>query len=290
MQVSIIIVNYNTCRLLADCLASVYAQTRQVDFEVIVVDNASTDGSESFITARFPEVAWINAGGNLGFGRANNLGAQHAKGEWLLLLNSDTVLCNDAVSLFYSYATAHRHERIGVLGSWLLDAEGMPNASYGCFPTPRSEIAYLLGKLRGNTEADTNTERDVDYVIGADMLVSRELFARLGGFDPEIFLYYEETDLQRRMADEGYVRRIITGPRITHFEGGSFGRKGLTAGRFMMAQRSYNYYLRKHYRGLRYAAYKTVLCLVRLTVFVTTDWPFKDKLKAYKTVIGNHQS
>lgn len=286
VQVSIIIINYNTCRLLADCLASVYAQTQQVDFEVIVVDNASTDGSEAFIMARFPEVIWVNAEENLGFGRANNLGAQHAKGEWLLLLNSDTVLLNNAVSLFYSYATAHQHERIGVLGAWLLDAEGKPNASYGSFPTPRSEIAYLLNKLQGKVGADTDTDCDVDYVIGADMLVSRELFARLGGFDHEIFLYYEETDLQRRMADDGYVRRIITGPRITHFEGGSFGHKGLTVERFIMAQNSYNYYLRKHYHGMRYAAYKTVLCLVRLTVFVTTDWPFKDKLRAYKAVLS----
>lgn len=286
MQVSIIIVNYNTCRLLADCLASVYAQTHRVTFEVIVVDNGSTDGSEAFVTARFPEVVWVNAGGNLGFGRANNLGAGRATGEYLFLLNSDTVLCNDAVSLFYDYAVSHRHERIGALGSWLLDAEGRPNASYGCFPTPSSEIAYLLGKMARHRRQDVAADLDVDYVTGADMFVACDLFVRLGGFDPAIFMYYEETDLQRRMADEGYARRVIAGPRIIHLEGGSFGRKGLTFGRFAMAQRSYNYYLRKHYHGLRYALYKSVLCLVRLTVFVTTDWTFKDRVRAYRIVLS----
>lgn len=286
MQVSIIIVNYNTCRLLADCLASVYAQTHRVTFEVIVVDNGSTDGSEAFVTARFPEVVWVNAGGNLGFGRANNLGAGRATGEYLFLLNSDTVLCNDAVSLFYDYAVSHRHERIGALGSWLLDAEGRPNASYGCFPTPSSEIAYLLGKMARHRRQDVAADLDVDYVTGADMFVACDLFVRLGGFDPAIFMYYEETDLQRRMADEGYARRVIAGPRIIHLEGGSFRRKGLTFGRFAMAQRSYNYYLRKHYHGLRYALYKSVLCLVRLTVFVTTDWTFKDRVRAYRIVLS----
>lgn len=287
MQVSIIIVNYNTCRLLADCLASVYRQITGVTFEVIVVDNGSTDGSEAYITRHFPEVVWVNAGGNLGFGRANNLGVGRATGEYLFLLNSDTILCNDAVSLFYDYAVSHLHERIGALGSWLLDAEGKPNASCGCFPTPRSEMAYLFGKMVRNNRLDVTADLDVDYVTGADMFVARDLFMRLGGFDPAIFMYYEETDLQRRMADEGYVRRVITGPRIIHLDGGSFGRKGLTVGRFVMAQRSYNYYLRKHYRGLRYALYKSVLCLVRLTVFVTTDWTFKERLRAYRIVLSN---
>ena len=91
MDVSIIIVNYNTRQLLADCLASIFKETSGFSYEVIIVDNASRDGSQDFICQLYPQVIWINSGKNLGFGRANNLGAKVAKGEYLFLLNSDTV-------------------------------------------------------------------------------------------------------------------------------------------------------------------------------------------------------
>lgn len=124
MNVSIIIVNYNTKVLLGQCLESVFEMTRDIAFEVLVVDNASSDGSEEYITSKFADVVWINSGGNLGFGRANNLGAEHAKGEYLFLLNSDTILKNNAVKIFYDYMQSHKDERIGALGAWLYDDMG----------------------------------------------------------------------------------------------------------------------------------------------------------------------
>ena len=273
-------------RKLNDCLKTVYEKTQNVNFEVIVVDNASSDGSEEFICARYPLVRWINSGKNLGFGRANNLGARYAQGEYLFLLNSDTLLQNNAVGEFLNYAREHRLEPIGALGCWLSDREQKLNNSFGFFPCAKNEIAYLLGHYRQPTKEDTTTERNVDYITGADLFIEKRLFDELGGFDKNIFMYYEETDLQYRMAKRGLLRKIIPGPRIVHLEGGSFERKGLSFKRFMMAQTSYNYYMKKTFRGFNYCYNRLLLCFIRLTIFITTNWTFTEKLKAYNRVLS----
>lgn len=286
MDVSIIIVNYNTKQLLADCLATVYEKTKDVVFEIIIVDNASVDGSEEYILQRYPDVKWINSGCNLGFGRANNLGVKHAIGKYLFLLNSDTLLTNNAIYLFFKYAENHQNENIGVLGSWLLDVNENPNNSFGFFPNARNEINYLLGRYRRPTKQDLTTEKDVDYITGADLFVKKNLFEEVGGFDKNIFMYYEETDLQYNIANRGLIRRIIPNPRIIHLEGGSFKCKGLSFKRFMMAQTSYNYYLKKNFKGFSYCYNRFMLCLIRLTIFVTVNWSFSEKLKAYNLVLS----
>ena len=288
MDVSIIIVNYNTCRLLQNCLASIYKHTKDIDFEVIIVDNASFDNSYLVTISKFPNVIWVDAGENLGFGKANNLGVKYAKGEYLFFLNSDTILLNNAIELFWTYIRLHKNEKIGVLGSVLLDKEGYVNKSFGFFPSPKNEIRYLLSKIWYKYKKQKiNDELDIDYVIGADMFICKDVYLDFGGFDPYFFMYYEETDLQYRMAKMGFIRRIILGPQIIHLEGGSFEDKGLTYKRFIMAQKSYNYYLRKHYKGVTYFAYKIIICFIRLTLFFTTKWTLSEKWKGYKTVLLN---
>lgn len=286
MDVSIIIVNYNTKQLLADCLATVFEKTKDVAFEVIVVDNASTDGSEEYIKEHYPCVKWINSGENLGFGRANNLGAKYASGKYLFLLNSDTLLLNNAIRIFFDYAESHQHEGIGTLGSWLLDKNEKPNNSFGFFPCPKNEIGYLLGKYQLPSLSDITEEKEVDYITGADLFIEKRLFDKLDGFDKNIFMYYEETDLQYRLAQRGLSRKIIPGPRIIHLEGGSFENKGLSLKRFLMAQTSYNYYLRKNFHGLNYFFNRVMLCLIRLTLFITTKWTVSEKIKAYYLVLS----
>ncbi len=292
MQVSIIIVSYNTCRLLCDCLDSIYQQTKELDFEVIVVDNASKDDTCQVLELSYPQVRLIRSAENLGFGRANNLGVQYAKGEYLLFLNSDTILLNNAISIFYQYAQEHSiDENIGVLGGILLDRELMPNISAGEFPTPKSEFRYIFHKLFPVKNVSDKKQRDVDFVVGADMFIRRDLFIEIGGFDPQFFMYYEETDLQYRFAKVGYIRRIINGPRIIHLEGGSFESKGLSLNRFIMSQKSYNYYLEKHYFGLKYFLYKGTLCLIRLSLLFTQfNWSLKERFKAYGIVLLNNKS
>lgn len=285
MDVSIIMVNYNTKQLLADCLATVFKKTKDVAFEVIVVDNASTDGSEDYIKELYPNVKWINSGDNIGFGRANNLGAKYSIGKYLFFLNSDTLLLNNAVRIFFDYAEIHLQKKIGILGSWLLNKNELPNNSFGFFPCAKNEINYLLGKYHLPTKEDIVTEKDVDYITGADLFIEKRLFDELDGFDKNIFMYYEETDLQYRIAQRSLLRKIIPGPRIIHLEGGSFENKGLSFKRFMMAQTSYNYYLHKHYNCLKYIYNKFVVCIIRLTIFITTNWTLSEKCKAYTKVL-----
>ncbi len=286
MDVSVIIVNYNTRKMLAECLDSLYKYTTGVQFEVIVVDNASVDGSKEYINDKFQQVMWIDSDINLGFGRANNFGAVRASGKYLFLLNSDTLLLNNAVKLFYDYAETHTCERIGVLGCWLLDRNLRSNTSFGRFPSPCNEFRYLIGRLFRCAKDYSNhpDEYNVDFVVGADMFVSRDIFLEFGGFDKNIFMYYEETDLQLRMAREGYLRRIIDGPCIMHFDGGSFGNLGLTFNRFIMSQHSYNYYICKHYSGIKFVLFYLSLCLIRVSVLFNR-WSVRERVEAYKTVL-----
>ena len=130
MDVSIIIVNYNTKQLLKDCLNSIYEHTENISFEVIVSDNGSKDGSIEMLKAEFPQVILIENNANLGFGKANNKGLAIAKGKYIFYLNSDTILLNNAVKLFFDYFEENgKKENIGALGCNLLDKQGNINCA-----------------------------------------------------------------------------------------------------------------------------------------------------------------
>lgn len=144
MDISVIIVNYNTKQLLSECLNSIKDKTFGVDYEVIVVDNESKDGSQEMLIKDFPWARLIESGENLGFGKANNLGMSLAKGKYFLLLNSDTLLVNNAIKEFYDYAEAN--PGFGALGSVLLGQDNRPCHSYGKFITPGSELKAALSK------------------------------------------------------------------------------------------------------------------------------------------------
>ncbi len=285
MDVSIIIVNYNTKQLLANCLATVYEQTKNIDFEVIVVDNASIDGSEEYIKERYPNVIWINSGNNLGFGRANNLGVKHATGKYLLLLNSDTLLINNAILMFFEYAESHKHENIGAFGAHLLDINLKRNHSGGCFPTPKSEISYCLNKLFHCRNTITPQTNSIDFIIGADLFIKRSIFNDLGGFDNNIFMYYEETDLQYRMDKAGLTRILIDGPQIIHLEGGSFNNSKLSFNRLYISLRSYNYYIKKHYNIHNRILFRISLILTKIPYILCSSLNYKEKLACIKLII-----
>ncbi len=282
MDVSVIIVNYNTRKLLAECIETIYKLTKDIRFEVIVVDNNSSDGSKEYINKLYPQVTWVNSSRNIGFGQANNLGCSLASGKYLFLLNSDTLLLNNAIKIFYDYAEIHTDDQIGVLGCWLLDGDGNINNSSGRFPTPINEIYYLLDKLRLKKETQqVGTIVDVDYIIGADMFMRRDIFEDFEGFDPKFFMYYEETDLQYRIAKAGYIRRVINRPQIIHIEGGSFTNKGLTYNRYIMALNSYKYYINKHYKGFRYITFRLFLCIIRSSILFQRNWTAKERFLGY---------
>ncbi|MBD5447708.1 MAG: glycosyltransferase family 2 protein [Treponema sp.] len=235
-SVSIIIVNYNTKELTRQCLASIFEKTHDIDFEVIVSDNGSNDGSIEMLKHDFPEILLIENKKNLGFGTANNRGLDRAKGKYILFLNSDTLLLNNAVKKFYDYFESHQDENVGALGCNLKNAKGEIIHSYGQLVPIKQRIAALFHTLLGVTK-DTifylifhkNKEikirhassffiGEVPYVTGADLFVKNDEYAR---YDERFFMYNEEVDLQLQMHKAGLDSRLIEGPEIIHLEGGS---------------------------------------------------------------------
>lgn len=243
MDVSIIIVNYRTADLVIDCIHSIFSQNSGVDFEIIVVDNASGDDSAHKIEACFGErIRVIRSPENLGFGKGNNLGAQYAVGRYLFLLNPDTYLLNDAVRILADYMDAH--SEVGVAGGNLFFPDGSPAPSFSrSFDVPEREEkqaawrSIIGGKLREKlgvhkkeahlaTFNDSGEDIPVGYIFGADMMVRHDVFRKLGGFDPDFFMYAEEEELSWRISRAGY--RIMSVPRaqIVHLEGASTSTSG----------------------------------------------------------------
>lgn len=271
MDVSIIIVNYNTKQLLSNCLDSIQTRTTDISYEVIVVDNDSADGSQELIKQKYPWVRLIESKENLGFGKANNLGMEHAKGKYFFLLNSDTILLNNAIKIFYDYSM--QHPGFGALGAILLDAQKKPCHSYGNLITPSSEIKFVIAKylrfLKDKSLLNPNQVKSplsVGYITGADLWLKRQVFEELGGFDPDYFMYCEEVDWQKRMADANLPRIIIPGPEIIHLEGGSDPSKSRiwSNSRLKNIHKSKNIYYKKHFNQIEYLYFKILYSFLNI--------------------------
>lgn len=276
IDISVIIVNYNTKEVTASCVDSVYEHTKDIDFEIILVDNASTDGSKERF-AKDTRVKYIYSNINGGFGYGNNLGMRHARGKYLFLLNSDTLLVNNALKLFYDYAESH--DPNGVYGCYLKDDSGNDCTSF--FNFPAFTFKDFLKRI-SNFDQETTpayTEKDVDAITGADMFIPRTVLDVTGGFNENIFLYGEEGELQYRMMKKGFNRRILHTPQIIHLEGTSSGGKNKIK----------NKYLKSHFITLKvhmpYWKYFIVRIYYFLNLFIRSIlcgvWlsPFVGKIK-----------
>lgn len=230
VKVSIIIVSFNTKELLRNCLRSIYENTRDIEFEVIISDNNSNDGTLAMLKSEFPRVIYVANNENLGFGAGNNRGLDVAKGECVLFLNSDTLLLNNAVKLFYE-CWENREPGVAAMGTNLVDGSGHITESYGNFPNTSSLLKNMLhhfiafyvknvmkifcldiSKLRPNPMY-LHRVGTVDYVTGADLFMANDESAR---FDENFFLYFEETDIQWRLRKKGKRSVLVDGPRISH--------------------------------------------------------------------------
>lgn len=226
-MVSVIIVNYNTSALLLDCVASVKQKVCGVDYEIVVVDNHSAEEERSMLRndERF---TLIELPVNVGFGRANNAGAEVARGDMLFLLNPDTLLVNDAVTILSRYLSEHGH--VGICGGNLYDRNMQPAHSFHrLFPSILSEMDFAAGQLyrrcRYGRSAQFNavgTPVPVAMITGADMMIRRDVWDSLGGFDKDFFMYCEDADLCYRCARAGYGVVSVPDARIIHLEGKSF--------------------------------------------------------------------
>lgn len=230
-DLSIIVVSYNTKEATLACLRSVIEQTRTVSYEIIAIDNASTDQSAEAIRSEFPNVALIASRENLGFAQANNVAARQARGKRILLLNPDTLVQNGAIDALMNFA--NQNPRAGIWGGRTTFLDGKANPSClgditlwsilcrACGLTyvfPRSaffnpESIHMWDRL--------DRERDVDIVVGCFLLIDKSLWDTLGGFNPDFFMYGEEVDLCLRARKLGARPRMTPRATIIHFGGAS---------------------------------------------------------------------
>lgn len=230
MDVSVIIINYNTLELTRNTVDSVIEKTNDLEYEIILVDNASTDGSIEFFEKEYKnKIIFIKNNENLGFGRANNKGIEKAKGKYIFLLNSDTLLINNAIKILFDFM--EKNKKCGVCGGNLFDIDLKPSHSFliklPCLSTEIDSELNFLGKFIKkvtNKRKDFNyskLEKEVGYITGADMMIRKEILSETGYFDEDFFMYSEETELTYRIKKRGY--KIISVPQamIIHLEGKS---------------------------------------------------------------------
>lgn len=253
MDVSIIIVNWNTRDILRDCLRSVYEQTRDISFEVIVIDNASNDGSAEMVKREFPQVRPIENTENRGFAAANNQGMKIAGGQYVLLLNPDTIVLDRAIEKTVTFADLRPD--VGILSCSVLNEDGSFQDTCFTFPSITNFVLSALGlpklwptnRFFGRVRMswfDWKHEQDVDVVVGCFMLVRRAAIDRVGLMDEGYFMYAEETDWCYRFQKAGW--RIVYAPvgKICHLGGRS--TKLLPERMFLQLQGSILQFIHKH--------------------------------------------
>ena len=260
LDVSVVIANWNGRDVLANCLRSLYEKTGGVSFEIIVVDDASIDNSVELIHSAFPEVIVIVNEKNLGFVRTNNRGAQVATGRYLLLLNSDTVLLNNALKILADHLD--NYPEAGACGAWLKNPDLTSQISYGDFPSLGQAVvdALFLNDLLPNAGFPNRgviprgipaAPQEVSYVSGANLFVRKAVVDRIGLFDELYEAYCEETDLCYRIKmHEGLKIHFVPEAQIVHLGGVSYGKLGKR--QIQMQYLSFDKFLTK-YHGKEYS-------------------------------------
>ncbi|MDX1685193.1 MAG: glycosyltransferase, partial [Saprospiraceae bacterium] len=237
MKLSIVIVNYNVKYFLEQSLRSVYRSNFHYDYEVIVVDNDSDDGSMEMVEKSFPDVIRIRNSENLGFSKANNQGIRIARGQYILLLNPDTILSENTLKI--AVDRMDENKRIGGLGVRMIDGGGhfLPESKRG-LPTPFVAFCKAFGLSRLFPRSRTfnyyhlghipqNRSSEVDVLSGAFMMIRRSVIDEIGGLDESFFMYGEDIDLSYRIQKAGYINWYEAETSIVHFKGESTKRGSL---------------------------------------------------------------
>lgn len=219
MDLSIIIVSFNTRELLADCLHSIFSQ-KGTEFEVWVVDNASSDESAQMVKKEFPQVRLIENRENLGFSGANNLAIKKAQGQFLFLLNSDTILKGQALAKILDFFD--ENPEAGVVGVKILNSDGSPQESVGKFYNLINTFLMLFGVERmGLMRSSPDETKEVDWVSGAALALRKEILPKVGLLDENFFMYMEEVEWCFRAKLAGFKIFFYPQARVVHYERGS---------------------------------------------------------------------
>jgi len=236
-DVSVSIVSYNTCDFLRACLNSLQARANEGEatLEIIVADNGSTDGSREMVQNEFPGVRLVDTGGNIGYGRGNNAGLEHARGRYFLIFNSDAETPPGALAALLKFLDAT--PRAGVAGAQLISPDGSLQTSWDEVPTLFDilcEQLYIPRKRRQDKSKDGEAF-EVPWICGASLMVRSEVFREVDGFDPAYFMYFEDTDLCVRIRKAGHPVFFVPAARVKHHLGASSGRDWQLRARMIVA-------------------------------------------------------
>jgi hypothetical protein len=267
MDLSIVIVSWNTRKLLEECLASIQSNPPVGEYEVWVVDNASTDGTSSSIQQNYPQVKLINNTNNIGFANANNLAISQCTNRFILVLNPDTVIKPDALPTLIRYLD--EHPRSGAVGPRVLNPDGTLQTS--CYPAPT--LARQLWKLLhldslhafgeyDQTRWDQKRDRHVDVIQGACLLLRKEALDQVGLFDEDYFMYTEEVDLCYRLKKAGWELTWVPHAEVIHYGGQS--TQQVAPEMFINLYQSKILYFRKNHGRAVSLMYKLILFVVSL--------------------------
>jgi N-acetylglucosaminyl-diphospho-decaprenol L-rhamnosyltransferase len=257
VKLSVIIVNHNGKDFLGQCLTSLYASGSDLNFETIVVDNHSGDGSSIMVRRDFPQVCVIENGENLGFARANNIGMAMAEGEYILLLNSDTKVIGDALTQLILFLD--KHPEAAVVTGRLVFPDFRDQGVARTFPTPLNALfgrRSILTKIFPNNRYSqrylvslTHTSDEpfeVDWVSGACLMVRREVIQEIGSLDERFWMYWEDADICFRIKQRGWKVYCVPMAVVIHYEGRSVSRSASRRCIIEFNRSAYRYY-RKHY-------------------------------------------
>lgn len=284
IDLSVIIVSWNVQPLLRACLHSVAAESGGLALQVIVVDSASSDGSADMVAAEFPWVTLIRCHENVGFPRGNNIGIAAANGRFVLLLNPDTVVHDQALLKMVQYLEAH--PAVGVVGAQLLNEDGSVQSSRRRFPTLITgfvESSWLqawaptavLSHYYAQDLADDQISQ-VDWVMGACLMTRQPIVQQVGGLDEGYFMYSEELDWCRRIKAAGWQVVYLPTAQVTHFQGKSSDQ--------VVAQR-HIYFNRAKLRY--YRKYHGRLAATLLRLFLLCSYVWQIGLEAAKGIVGH---
>lgn len=234
MQLSIIIVSYNTKEITRNCLQSIRNSKLQLEYEIILVDNASSDGSVQMVREDFPEVRLIANETNNMFAKANNQAMQVAKGDYFLLLNSDTIVEPGNIEKLYAFIDSHQ-PKVGCVGPRVLNADGSFQAEACCFESMKSVICTALGVIlwplpacikgfvlpKGYPRFRLGQTRCVDWIPGCSLFIRSSVIKEVGALDEDFSFYHEEVEFCYRLREHGYQVWCVPGSTIIHLGGGS---------------------------------------------------------------------
>lgn len=238
-----------------ECIESIKSKTSGISYEIILVDNASTDGSGEYFPYR-KDIKYIYNHENIGFGRASNLGVSNSNGKYIFLLNSDTLLLNNAIKILFDYL--EHSDDTAVVGGNLYKFDETPTLSFErLFPGIRYTLNLLskniLNRLsygRNRVFNYSDKPLSVAYISGADLMVEREIYNRFHGLSEDYFMYYEETDLCYRIKNSNYKIYNIPSAKIIHLEGGSQKTKESIIKKLNIQLQSRNIFMKRNHKKL----------------------------------------